>query len=175
MIRENLDILAGERDTAILSSDGLHRFRLDRGVADKGPRYAFIGVNPSTADASVDDATVRKWRGFVKRWGGSSFSVVNLFTWRATDVRELKTCPEPNRHDESERHMKAVLDRADIIVPCWGRLAKLDAYKRPRAATVMGRLQFYGKPVMHMGLTKCGNPKHPLMLGYDTPLTQLFI
>lgn len=172
MIRENLDMLLDNRDSAILSYDGLHRFRLDRGVADRGPRYAFIGVNPSTADASIDDQTVRKWRGFVRRWGGSSFSVANLFTWRATDVRELKTCVEPNRGEESEYHLRAVLSRADIIVPCWGSLVKLDARKRPRADAVAAMLSSLGKPVMCMGLTRDANPKHPMMLGYDTPLIE---
>lgn len=36
--------------------------------------------------------------------------------------------------------------------------------------TVLFMLLASGKPVMHFGLTKAGDPKHPLMLGYDTPL-----
>lgn len=63
--------------TAIISPCGKYRYRLDRSVADSGPVYAFFGVNPSTADASIDDATVRKWRGFISRWGGSRFIVGN--------------------------------------------------------------------------------------------------
>ena len=72
--------------SAIISHCGTYRYRLDRMVSDSGPVYAFFGVNPSTADASVDDATVRKWRGFVQRWGGSRFIVGNVFAYRATGI-----------------------------------------------------------------------------------------
>ena len=81
--------------SAIISHCGKYRYRLDRMVSDSGPVYAFFGVNPSTADASVDDATVRKWRGFVQRWGGSRFIVGNVFAYRATDVNELATAVDP--------------------------------------------------------------------------------
>ena len=80
---------------AVISNCGMYRYRLDRMVSDSGPVYAFFGVNPSTADASVDDATVRKWRGFVQRWGGSRFIVGNVFAYRATDVNELATAVDP--------------------------------------------------------------------------------
>ena len=55
---------------------------------------AFFGVNPSTADASSDDSTVRKWRGFTQRWGGSRFIVGNVFAYRSTDVRQLAAVEE---------------------------------------------------------------------------------
>jgi hypothetical protein len=70
---------------AIISPCGLYRYRLERTVAMTGPVYAFFGVNPSTADASIDDATVRKWIGFTKKWGGSRFIVGNVFAYRSTD------------------------------------------------------------------------------------------
>ena len=40
--------------SAIISHCGKYRYRLDRTVSDSGPVYAFFGVNPSTADASVE-------------------------------------------------------------------------------------------------------------------------
>ena len=76
---------------AVISNCGMYRYRLDRTVSDSGPVFAFFGVNPSTADASSDDSTVRKWRGFTQRWGGSRFIVGNVFAYRSTDVRQLAT------------------------------------------------------------------------------------
>jgi hypothetical protein len=38
--------------------------------------------------------------------------------------------------------------------------------------TVLAMLQTSGKPVKHFGLTQSGDPKHPLMLGYDTKLIE---
>ena len=170
MLTENLELLDDCQASAVLSPDGVHRFRLDRVVASSGPSYAFIGVNPSTADASIDDATVRKWKGFVRRWGGAKFSVANLFTYRATDVKALASCHEVNRHLFSERHLDAILRTADVIVPCWGAIAKVPERHRGRAKMVAARLPAYNKPVKCFGLTKDGDPKHPLMLGYDTQL-----
>ena len=55
--------------SAVISDCGAYRYRLDRDVDPLlgGPVYAFFGVNPSTADADIDVATVRKRRGFVCR------------------------------------------------------------------------------------------------------------
>ena len=57
--------------SAVLSPCGQYRFRLERTISMEGPVYAFFGINPSTADANLDDATVRKWIGFCKRWGAA--------------------------------------------------------------------------------------------------------
>lgn len=174
MIRENLDLLGDCTSSATLSPDGLHRFRLDRAVASKGHCYAFIGVNPSTADATLDDATVRKWRGFVTRWGGAKFVVANLFTHRAKNVKDLATCEEVNRDFHSEHHLDAILRAADVIVPCWGDMKKVPKFHRARAGAVARRLTGFGKPLKCFGYTKDGDPLHPLMLGYDTALVDFW-
>lgn len=170
MIRENTDMLKDCKASAILSSDGKHRFRLDRSVSSSGPSYAFIGVNPSTADATVDDATVRKWIGFVRRWGGAKFAVVNLFSLRATDVRELAKNDEVNVPIKSDVHLTAALRSADIIIPCWGNASKIPKQHRKRARLISEYVKTFDVPVMCFGFTKSGDPKHPLMLSYDTAL-----
>lgn len=158
--------------SAVISACGKYRYRLERTVGMEGPVYAFFGVNPSTADASVDDATVRKWVGFVKTWGGSRFLVGNVFPYRATDVRELATCESPiGDFAVYAEHLKSIAADADILVPCWGRVGKVPKQLRSRFEAVLRALRGTGKPLMHFGLTACGSPKHPLMLGYDTPLT----
>lgn len=165
--------------SAVLSECGLYRYRLDRNVCEpyEGSKvFAFFGVNPSTADATLDDATVRKWRGFTLRNGGHRFIVGNVFAYRATDVRELKALSlEVARGPELTKHWIQICAEADVLVPCWGRLDKVS---RPHHLGVdglghfiMGFVSSTGKPVLHFGTTKCGQPRHPLMLGYDTPLT----
>jgi hypothetical protein len=134
-----------------------------------GPLYAYFGVNPSTADASVDDATVRKWIGFTKVFGGRKFIVGNAFAYRATDVRELAKVDDPYG-DEIGDHVSQIIDDADILVPCWGDTGKVPPTLRGAFDVLMDALTSSGKPVLHFGLTKSGDPKHPLMLGYNTPL-----
>ena len=156
--------------SAVISPCGLYRYRLERTVAMEGPVFAFFGINPSTADANVDDATVRKWIGFAKRWGASRFIVGNVFAYRATDVRDL--CNDPRSLDsvENREHVARIAAEADILVPCWGSRGKVLPQHRHHLANAMARLLTAGKPVMHFGLTASVDPKHPLMLGYDTPL-----
>jgi hypothetical protein len=155
--------------SAIISPCKQYRYRLDRVVGMTGPVYAFFGVNPSTADANLDDATVRKWIGFSKSWGASRYIVGNVFAYRSTDVRELAVVSDPLGPD-IRAHIADIINEADILVPCWGNTAKVPPALKPFFAVLMDELILSGKPVMHFGLTKSGDPKHPLMLAYTTPL-----
>lgn len=157
--------------SAILSPCGTYRYRLDRECGSGSLVFAFFGINPSTADASLDDATVRKWRGFTTRNGGSRFIVGNLFAYRSTDPTALRNIPDPFGPSWGE-HLLAIIDEADILVPCWGRLSKVPLDLRAVPTRLLGLLVSSGKPVLHFGLNDDGTPKHPLMLGYDTPLRE---
>jgi len=132
--------------------------------------FGFFGINPSTADAEIDDATVRKWRGFTSRNGGVRFVVGNVFAYRSTDVRELKTAEIEviaNRQFLSE-----IIDECDVLVPCWGNEDKTPKELRFELDELKSMLAISKKPLLCFGLTKNGSPKHPLMLGYDTALIQ---
>lgn len=158
--------------SAIISPCGKYRYRLDRQIGASGPVYAFFGINPSTADASIDDATVRKWIGFTKRWGGSRFIVGNVFAYRATDVRQLARV-EDAFGDAIGDHTGDIIAEADILVPCWGNTDKVPPNLRFAFDVLMDALIASGKPVKCFGATASGDPKHPLMLGYATPLIDL--
>jgi hypothetical protein len=163
-------------NSAIISECGLYRTRLDRECCPSYAGslvYAYFGVNPSTADASINDQTVKKWIGFTVRNNGHRFIVGNVFSYRATVVKDLAALVDtvPLRHDDHHWHIKAIIAEADILVPCWGRVDKLPRALRGYPAELMELLLRSGKPVLHFGKTKSGDPTHPQMLGYDTPLT----
>lgn len=160
--------------SAIISPCGNYRYRLERDCAppSEGSKViAYFGINPSTADATLDDATVRKWKGFTVRNGGHRFIVGNVYAYRATDVGALYHADDAVG-PENLRHLKQIIADADILVPCWGSSGKLLKSLRGRLKTVMYMLQASGKPVMHFGLTASGDPMHPLMLSYNTPLIE---
>lgn len=162
--------------SAIISPCGQYRYRLERqvGAAFDGSKvFAFFGVNPSTACAKLDDATVRKWHGFALRNNCHRFIVGNVFSYRATDIKELGRVIDtvPLRGEDHHQHIRAIIADADVLVPCWGGLLKMPKALRSYPASLMGLLMKSGKPILHFGVTGCGQPKHPLMLGYDTPLT----
>jgi hypothetical protein len=158
---------------AILSACGLFRYRLDRRPADLfgGLVIAYIGVNPSTADHVTNDRTVDKWTGFTKLFGGSRFVVGNVFAFRSKDVKTLARAADPIGPD-NDSHLAAIIAEADILVPCWGPRSKVPRALRPRYDDVMRMLRASGKPVKVFGLSKDGDPLHPLMLAYSTQLSE---
>lgn len=170
-------------NSAVLSDCGLYRFRLEREVQVDGKVFAFFGINPSTADATLDDATVRKWRGFTLRNGGRRFIVGNVFCYRATDPREVgfsndkrtyvNGLPTPSHHLANLEHIRQIIADADVLVPCWGNTTKVSKAIRYCFAELLDVLLASGKPVLHFGMTKGGDPMHPLMLGYHTQLMPL--
>lgn len=154
---------------AIISPCGTWRYRLDRSIFVPGPVFAYFGVNGSTATATENDQTVNKWTGFTARNGGSRFIVGNPFAYRAKDVRELARVPDPIG-PENDKYLAEIIAEADVVVPCWGNRAKVPMQLRYRFDDLLARLVASGKPIRVFGLTKSGDPTHPLMLGYDTPL-----
>lgn len=158
-----------ETSSAVVSECGRYRYRLDRRIDKPGPVVAFFGVNPSTADATAEDATTRKWHGFCERNGWGRYIVGNVFAYRATDVRDLKLASDPIG-PENVSHLAEIVRAADILVPCWGSIGKiprdLQHVVGARVALILGA----NKPTLTFGVTKTGDPKHPLMLGYDTPI-----
>lgn len=155
--------------SAVISPCETFRYRLDRAVQSSGLVFAYFGVNGSTATASEDDQTVRKWIGFTKVYGGRCFIVGNLFGFRARDVNELARCADPVGPD-NDRYLAEIIEASDVLVPCWGSRDKLPNRLRPRIGTVEKMLRASSKPIKVFGFTKSGDPKHPLTLGYNTKL-----
>lgn len=155
------------RGDAIISHCGRHRYLLTREWAP-GPTATFIMLNPSTADASEDDPTIRRCVGFAKREGYGRLAVVNLYSMRATDPAEVRRAMWPNGPDAAQ-HLAAALSAADGPVICaWGA----DPVAIGRRDLVLGMVRDAGKTPMCLGMSKHGAPRHPLYLPGDTPLVE---
>ena len=159
---------------ACLSECGKYRYSLSRHVGAGPFTYAFFGINPSTADATKDDQTVRKWRGFSALNDVGRFVVSNVFSFRATDVKVLARTTDDLFGEDHWRIQDIIIAQADALVPCWGSQKKVPDHLRPWIDELLGRLKhrnyYHGTPLLCFGHTKDGDPKHPLTLGYDTPL-----
>lgn len=68
----------------MISDCGQYRYKLTRRWGDGEQKGLFIGLNPSIADAEIDDPTIRRCIGFSSRFGCDELVVVNLFAYRAT-------------------------------------------------------------------------------------------
>ena len=155
--------------SAVLSADGVYRYRLEREGRGTGST-AVIMVNPSTADAENDDATIRKLRGFGDRYGWGRIIVGNLFAYRATDVRELARSFDPIG-PENDAHLRNILADASRLVVAWGPMGKLPKPLRQRWRAIHGMAAAEALVPKSIGApAKDGHPCHPLMLPYDRQL-----
>lgn len=169
--RDRDDLVSGPKGSAIISDCGLYRYRLERHGLSGSGAVAWIMVNPSTADASADDATIRKVVGFSERLGAGWAIVGNKFAYRATDVRELKTARYPVG-PENTAHLARIMADAPTVIAAWGPLSKLPKHLRNRWRTVADIAGHVGVKLMCFGVAQDGHPRHPLMLAYDTPLIE---
>ena len=113
----------------------------------------FIGLNPSTADARVDDPTLVRCMNYARTWGYGGVAVANLFAFRAMDPARMKAAADPvgPRNDAWLRRLAA---DAGLIVAAWGN----DGAFMDRSAGVRAML-----PAMHcLTLNRSGEPAHPL-------------
>ena len=155
--------------TAVISSCGSYRYRLERNIGLYGPTAAVIMVNPSTADADSDDATIRRVVGFCKRFGWSRLIVGNVFAFRATEIGNLSLSINPVGPDNAA-HLRSILMEADLVVVAWGRLGKLPPALRQEWRNVAALAEALCVGLKCLGITKDGQPKHPLMLNYSSEL-----
>lgn len=152
---------------AEFSYDRAYRYRLWRRWAD-GPMLMVVGLNPSTADEIVDDPTIRRCIGYARRWGFSGLWMMNLYGYRSTDPRDL-FCAEDPIGPFNRWHLNVVADMAiedgGAILAAWGATSWRQGFQagwfRRHASDSWG----YG--VACLGLTKSGEPKHPLYLRAD--------
>lgn len=153
---------------AVISKCGTYRYHLWRIWDDLLPTMVFILLNPSTADASEDDPTIRRCIGFAKREGCGGISVRNVFALRATDPDELAKHPDPFGPD-NEEHLLAARNCSlmTVLVLGWG--GKL-ANKRLRHFYKQAEVICMVQSPNCFGVTKDGDPRHPLYLRGDAPM-----
>jgi hypothetical protein len=152
-----------------------YRYELRRRWAP-GQLVCWVMLNPSTADASQDDPTIRRCSSFSRAWGYGGLMVVNLFAYRATKPAELKKrLAGGGSHrlvrivgGENHAYVTCAMREADLVVGAWGAGLKPWATERAellRSQVVDGwvpRLSNECPPLMCLGRTKCGAPRHPL-------------
>lgn len=163
----NTAIVGLQRD-ARLSEDRRYRYTLTRrwGLGDSG--VCWIMLNPSVADAEVDDPTIRRCMVFTQRLGYDALVVVNLFAYRATDPRKLvEIGAETAVGPENREWIRTACRQAKCIIVAWGALREpLKSASRIMAQSIRED----GYALKCLGKTKDGQPRHPLYLKADAPL-----
>jgi len=164
----------GVRRSAEISECGQYRWWLRRSyqlwddagmhVYGKGT-CCFIMLNPSKADGTQDDPTIRRCIGFAKSWGYDTLSVRNLFPYRSTDPQGLKDATCDITGGERGRLELLSALTANLVVLAWGSWVPLgrDAYFLDLAKS-----SFPDKPLYCLRKSSTGKPWHPLYVKADT-------
>jgi hypothetical protein len=155
--------------TAVISPCGLYRYRLTRQWIEFGHTLAFVMLNPSTADANIDDPTIRRCIGFARREGYGGIEVANLYAFRATSPTDLWKSTDPCG-PENEHHLMDVARKSfwfgSPIVCAWGSHGGHNN-------RLIHLMQKQGAELVCLGRTKDGKPRHPLYVRGDQPFEPL--
>lgn len=152
--------------SAVISPCGQYRYELSRPTSIATPitdSLLIVMLNPSTADAEIDDPTVRRCIRFARDFGAQEIDVCNLYALRATNPKALKTHPDPVGPD-NDAHLQRMADLHTNVLCAWGGKAPEN---RVREFVEM----FWRKAnLLCLGTTKSGAPRHPLYVRADQPL-----
>ena len=160
--------LAGDvTGSARFSPCGRYRPMLTRDLAGGEGAILWIGMNPSTAAADVDDPTVRRETDFSRRWGYARFVKCNVMDYRATHPKDLTAPGVVPCSPENLPLIRDLAAEAGAVVMAYGAL--LPALKKYGEDTVSA-LRADGRALFCLGLTKAGAPRHPLYMRKDSEL-----
>lgn len=147
------------KEGAIFSQCRQYRYILYRIWDDSKPIIGFVGLNPSTANETTDDPTIRKVKGFAKQWGYGGVYMLNLFGFVTAYPKVLKESANPI--GDNDMYLKMYGGKCDTIVFAWGNF---DVFGRDKEV-----VKLFENPKA-LNINKNGSPKHPLYVPYSTQL-----
>jgi hypothetical protein len=144
--------------SAVFSQDRKYRYVLTR-VWDKNkPMLVFVGLNPSIADETKDDPTIKKCIKFAQYWGYGGFYMLNLFAIVSTNPSVIYSAEDPIGK-ENDKMLAEYSSKVDKVVCAWGNNGSYQG----RSKEVLDAL----KNKFYIKLNANGEPAHPLFLKGD--------
>lgn len=163
--REGRDT-AGSMSGAIFSDCERYRYRLWREWNPDKATLAFLLLNPSTADESVNDPTIERCMRRAINWGYGRLEIVNLFPWRDTDPENMMAAEDPiGPKGKADGAILDAIEASRITVCGWGEHG--DHLDRANAVTDLVRMAGMRNKLHMLKLNKSGHPAHPLYLPYS--------
>ena len=156
-----------QQSDAVISRCERYRYLLRRHGDVAHPERGtalFVMLNPSKADATEDDPTIRRCRGFARDWGCSGLVVANLYALRATSPSDLWKADDPVG-PENDAYLRSLAREYREAVFAWGANAPAE-----RVAEVKAIFEDAGARMWCLGVTKSGAPRHPLYIPKDREL-----
>lgn len=150
------------------SPDRRYRWRYERPIGS-GPAICWIGLNPGTGDREGRyRPTLQRMVDRSVQLGMGRFILVNLFSWRTTNPRDLRAAAAAGNDIIGSATDKVIADAvrgAAVVVAAWGHHGTLLGRERQVLDTI--------PDLMCVGLTAKGHPRHPLYVPAEQPLVPL--
>lgn len=142
---------------AHFSACGKYRFALWRIWDETRPMIMFIGLNPSTANGSTDDPTIRRVVRFAKDWGAGGVYMMNLFTLVTPNPKDLLAHPDPAFGNDG--WLDKISDLCNGVIFAWGNFKEA----KSKAEEVIAKFP----DAYCLKKNKNGTPIHPLYVKAD--------
>lgn len=160
---EPLPLYQPEEAGAEFSLDRVYRYRLWRHWDRSRGHVLWCMLNPSTADETQLDPTLRRCAQYSRDWGYGGFEVVNLFAFRATDPKVMRAMGMDAIGELNRDVIRESLRWTTLVVAGWGVLRTPE--EKEHAEDILGVLM--ENKVYCLGTNADGSPKHPLYLRAD--------
>lgn len=152
--------------SAVLSDDGLYRYGLVRRWSTESAFATFVMLNPSTADADVDDPTIRQCIAFAQHWGMGALHVCNLYAFRTSQPDVLWAAHRGGVNIVGQENDRYLIDHAKSArLQGWPMVAAWGNNARPDRVNAVLDLPWMTGALECLGTTQSGAPKHPLARG----------
>lgn len=155
-----MELFSNDRSGAVFSKCGKYRFVLWRIWDPSLTSVMFIGLNPSTANQTDDDPTIRRVKAFARKWGHGGVFMLNLFTYVTAYPEELKKCE--NALVDADIYLQECGRRIGKVVFAWGSF--------PEAAERAQEVIKMFPDAYALVINKDGSPRHPLYVPGSTEL-----
>ncbi len=134
----------------------------------------FIGLNPSKANATNNDRTLTRIVNFCSRWNYKNIYIINLFGLISKSPIQLSKSNDPIGENNDLIIFKSLLfwqknTYCDLWLG-WGDKGQLKGRDLKVLKLIRNLSNFksnennYSKRILSLGLSKKGNPRHPLYM-----------
>ena len=158
----------------LFSECSSYRWILKRELLSGKKSVVFIGLNPSIANSYYEDKTLSRIINFCSEWDYKNIYIINLFALISKSPLQLSKSKDPIGGNNDLITLKTLkFWREDCNCDLWlgwGDKGKLRERDRKvlklikRFSHVKSKENNFSKSVLCLGLSKKGNPRHPLYM-----------
>ena len=149
---------------AVFSPDGRYRYTLWRVWSQALPKLLFVGLNPSTANHTMNDPTITRCIERATREGFGGLLVGNLFSLVSSNP-EILVGDDQAVGPDTDVYLQKMIGMAARVLCAWGSFPAV----KDRSATVLDMIP---EPYC-LGVNSDGQPKHPLYIPYRVQMVKM--